>query len=250
MVSIHLKDVSANYLVYGASSKTKSVGVQTVGAEIRSKGRFLEIQALKGISLDLKKGDKVGLVGINGSGKSTLLKVLAKCLSISSGTIEIEGSLCPQFSLASGMRQPLSGRGNSVLKCLYHGVPMRKINQHVEQIKELAGLGEYFEMPVRTYSAGMRSRLAMSLMSIMSGDIVIMDEWISAADATINEIASKLQTNLLSSAEILVMASHSERVLKDWTDRVIWLDHGKIMEDGPIDDVLKSYREFVRSKAK
>ena len=198
---------------------------------------------------NLSQNARIALVGLNGSGKTTLLKILAKCLAVQSGTVEIEGSICPQFSLLSGMRATLSGRSNATLKCLYQGVSMRKIPERVEAIKELSGLGEYFELPIKTYSAGMRSRLAMSLMSIMSGDIVIMDEWIGAADATVNEIANKLQTRLLNSAQILIIASHSTQVLRDWTDRLIWLDHGKIMDDGSIEPVIKAYQKYVTKAA-
>jgi len=245
MVGIRLENASASYFIH-ASRKPVVNGAQSVGAEIRSRGRFIEICALQNISLTMEPSDRVGLVGINGSGKSTLLKILARCLSVQSGTVQIEGSVCPQFSLSSGMHATLSGRANASLKCLYHGVSIRNIPERLESIKELSGLGEYFELPIRSYSAGMRSRLAMSLMSIMSGDIIIMDEWISAADATVNKTANELQTKLLSSASILVAASHSERVLRDWTDRLIWLEHGEILEDGPIDHVLKNYQDYVK----
>ena len=248
MVGIRLDNVSVSYFIHG-SRKSNTAGDLSIGAEIRSKGRFLEIRALQNISITMNPGDRVGLVGINGSGKSTLLKVCARCLSAQSGTVEIEGSICPQFSLASGMRPTLSGRGNAILKCLYHGVSLRQIPERTEAIKELSGLGEYFELPMKTYSAGMRSRLTMSLMIIMSGDIVILDEWISVADASIHEVANKLQSNLLHSASILVAASHSQKVLREWTDRLIWLNNSEVMEDGPIEPVMKAYQKFVKESA-
>ena len=248
MVAIRLNNVSASYFIR-ASSRSSASKKQTVGAEIAKKGGFLEIRALQDILFSVVPGERIGLVGINGSGKSTLLKVLAKSLSIQSGEMEIEGSICPQFSLASGMRPTLSGRSNTTLKCLYHGVSLRNIPKKVEEMKQLSQLGEYFELPMRTYSSGMRSRLAMSLLSLLSGDIVVMDEWISTADASVSEIVNNLQTKIIDSASILVTASHSEKVLKSWTNRIIWLDRGKILADGPIDDVFKDYQQFIRKRS-
>lgn len=245
MASIEIKDASVSYFLRGKTAPGE-VNAGSLGAQIiRGARGYLEITALKNITLSIKDGDRVGLIGVNGSGKSTLLKLCAGALSTQRGSIRIEGRLSPQFSLGAGLKSSLSGRRNTELKCLYMGTPQRQIAERVEQIKGISELGGYFELPISTYSAGMRSRLVMSMIRLVKAEILIMDEWIGVADATIGHTASNLQADLIENSSILVMASHSERVLTEWTNRLVWLERGEIREDGPTADVQPRYREWV-----
>jgi ABC-2 type transport system ATP-binding protein/lipopolysaccharide transport system ATP-binding protein len=115
----------------------------------------------------------------------------------------------------------------------------------VKEVKELSGLGGYFELPVHTYSAGMKSRLVMSLMRLVRGDILVMDEWISAADASVNETANRLQAELITSTSILLIASHSRPILEEWTNRLVWLDRGEVRAVGGVAEVLKEYHAWA-----
>lgn len=243
--SITIRDASVSYFLRKKGRFDASEARGSVGAQIVVGARHLEVTALKNVSLALASGDRVGLVGINGSGKSTLLKLCAGALALKSGTIEIEGEVSPQFAIGSGIRPNLSGRRNAELKCLYMGTAQRSIPQRIEEVKELSGLGPYFELPMSTYSAGMRSRLVMSLLRLMRGDILIVDEWIGAADASMNSAAGQLQRDLISSAQILVMASHSKRVLLDWSQKVVWLDQGTIKLFGPAAEVYAEYEAWL-----
>lgn len=245
---IEIENASVSYFLRKSSASEKAVERGKVGAAILARKRYLEITALRDISISLRSGMRVGLIGINGSGKSTLLKACAGALSAQSGKIEIQGRVSPQFALGSGLRPELSGRRNAELKCLYMGIPHRSIAARIEEVKELSGLGGYFELPVHSYSAGMRSRLIMSLMRLMKGDILVMDEWISAADASINKTVSRLQTDLIQSSSILVLASHTERILRDWTETLVWLEQGEIKAVGPVDDVYKEYTDWLKSR--
>ncbi|WP_295808081.1 ATP-binding cassette domain-containing protein [uncultured Nitratireductor sp.] len=247
--SIEIENASVSYFMRKVGTSDKASEKGSVGAQIVVGKRYLEIAALRNISLSLKTGDRVGLIGINGSGKSTLLKVCAGALAIQSGSIEIKGMVSPQFALGSGIKPNLSGRRNTELKCLYMGTPQSKIAAATEEVKELSGLGGYFELPIRSYSAGMRSRLVMSLMRLVRGDILIMDEWISAADASVNKTVSKLQSDLIESSSILIMASHSQRILEDWTTTLLWLDRGEIKAMGPVADVYADYKKWMNTKA-
>lgn len=250
---ISLDDVHVSYFVrhagrLGASAVPNREAV--LGAEMERRSGFVEIKSLRGVTLDVPDGARVGLVGVNGAGKSTLLKLCAGGLSAQSGTIRIAGQVNPQFSLSSGMRPGLTGRQNARLKCLYYDIPHEQVAEQIERIREMSGLEDYFDLPLRVYSAGMRSRLAMSVLGLLRGDIVIMDEWISAADASINTLASQLQSQLIDSARILLMASHSEGVLRKWSDRLVWLHKGEIRAAGSHDEVLGEYRRFVESMDK
>ncbi|MEO7221533.1 MAG: ATP-binding cassette domain-containing protein [Devosia sp.] len=249
MSGIEIKDASVSYYLRHQGEKNRSLERGIVGGQIIVRNRFLEIAALKNVTLSFKQGDRVGLVGLNGSGKSTLLKLCSGALSVQSGSINIEGRVSAQFSLAAGIRPSLTGRRNTELKCLYMGTPQRSIAERVEEVKGLSGLGGYFELPVSTYSAGMRSRLVMSMIRLVKADILIMDEWIGTADGAVNKKIGRIQSDLIESASLLVLASHSERVLKDWVSTIVWLDGGEVRAIGPSDEVLPEYQKLVAKSA-
>ena len=165
------------------------------------------------------------------------------------GRVLIEGRVSPQFALGSGLKPRLSGRQNTELKCLYMGVPQSAVLRHVEEVKVLSGLGGYFELPLHSYSAGMRSRLVMSLLRLVRGEILIMDEWINAVDPSLHATVGGIQTKLIERSKILILASHSRRVLEEWVDRLIWLDSGKIRADGSIDEVYSEYQQWLDERA-
>ena len=247
MASIDIDDVSVSYFLRKkVEAKPAELSHGSVGASIVTTGGHVEIQALRNISLQIRSGDRIGLIGINGSGKSTLLQLCAGALSPQSGTIRIEGRVSPQFSLGAGIKRPLSGRRNAELKCLYMGTPQRAIPARVEEIKELSGLGGFFELPVSSYSAGMRSRLVMSMLRLVRAEILVMDEWIGAADATVNETVGVLKRGLIEASSITVLASHSKNVLFDWTDKIAWLHRGKLRQFGPIAEVYGDYEQWMK----
>ncbi len=247
-VRVEIKNASVSYFLRKSGADARATERGAVGAQIVVGSRYLEVAALREISLSLKKGDRVGLIGINGSGKSTLLKLCAGALAVQSGSVEIKGRVSLQFALGSGIKAELSGRQNTELKCLYMGIPQKKIAAYVEEVRDLSGLGGYFELPIRSYSAGMRSRLVMSLLRLVRGDILIMDEWISTADATINKTISTLQSDLIANSSIVIMASHSQRILEDWTDTLIWLDAGRIREIGKTQIVFSRYNLWMKHR--
>jgi ABC-2 type transport system ATP-binding protein/lipopolysaccharide transport system ATP-binding protein len=252
--SIEIKDASVSYFLRhageakGRGKKKRKLERGVVGGQIIERARYLEIAALKDLTLSIKHGDRVGLIGVNGSGKSTLLKLCAGALSVQKGSIDIDGRVSAQFSLGAGIKGALSGRRNAELKCLYMGTPQRTINDRVEEAKALSGLGGYFELPVSSYSAGMRSRLVMSMMRLVRSDILIMDEWIGAADATVNKTLAMLQRELIENASVLVLASHSRRVLEAWVKTVVWLDGGEVRAIGPIEDIYPEFESWMTSR--
>ena len=250
MAKIKIENVSVNYFLRKRGDVKKMVERGAVGAEVIVGKWFLEVAALKQVSVSIRDGDRVGLVGINGSGKSTLLKLCAGALGHQSGRVTIEGKVSPQFKLGAGLQNKLSGRQNAELKCLYMGAPQRSLRRLVEEVKEISGLGGYFELPLHSYSAGMRSRLVMSLLRLVRGDILIMDEWINAVDPSLHATVGGLQAQLIERTRILLLASHSRRVLEEWVERLIWLDNGRIRADGPIREVYAEYQAWLDARAK
>ncbi|EKF17392.1 ABC transporter ATP-binding protein [Nitratireductor pacificus] len=248
MAKIEIENVSVSYFLRKQGDVSKSIERGAVGAQILIGQRYLEIAALRNISLSLKDGDRVGLIGINGSGKSTLLKLCAGALAAHAGRITIEGRVSPQFALGSGMKASLTGRQNTELKCLYMRIPQRSIARHVEDVKQLSGLGGYFELPIQAYSAGMRSRLVMSLLRLVRGEILVMDEWVNAADPSLSAAIGGLQAQLIERAKILLLASHSRRVLEEWVETIVWLDQGEIRVQGKVGDVYPEYQEWMKQR--
>jgi len=248
MAKIDISDVSVSYFLRKRGGTSKGLERGAVGAQILVRRRYLEIAALKGVSLSLKDGDRVGLVGINGSGKSTLLRLCAGAVAAQTGTVKVEGKVSPQFALNSGIKRNLTGRQNAVLKCLYMGVPQSTISRHVEEVKELSGLGGYFELPMQSYSAGMRSRLLMSLLRLVRGEILVMDEWVNVADPSLSTTIGGLQAQLIQKAKILLLASHSRRVLEEWVDTLVWLDQGAIKASGPVSEIYPQYDQWMQQR--
>ena len=245
MVGIRLKDVCVSYFLRRQGKAIGGVDNNTVGAQILIGKKYIEIPALRSVNLEFREGDRIGLVGINGSGKSTLLKLCSSAVSPQSGVVEIKGRVSPQFSLGAGLKGRLTGRQNTELKCLYLGIPQGKIADYIDDIKELSGLGGYFELPIDTYSAGMRSRLIMSLLRLVHGEILIMDEWINAVDPSLNVTVGGLQADLINNSKILVLASHSRRVLEEWVEKIVWLHKGEVREFGNIKDVYPQYQKWI-----
>lgn len=249
MAKVELQNVTVSYFMRKTATGNRSLERDTVGAPILVGQRYLEIAALRNVSLKLVDRDRVGLIGSNGSGKSTLLKLCVGALSAKSGSIEINGTVRPQFALGAGLKPQLSGRQNAELKCLYLGVSQRDIQEHVEAAREISGLGGYFELPISSYSAGMKSRFVMSLLRLVHGEILIMDEWINAVDPRLNEAVEGIQKRLINQSKILLLASHSERVLKSWVDKLAWLDQGQLKAFGGVDEVYREYHSWLKSES-
>ncbi|MGQ2906755.1 MAG: ABC transporter ATP-binding protein [Aliihoeflea sp.] len=246
MAKIELRDVNVSYFMRKTAATAKRFERDAVGAQIIVGQRYIEIAALKNLTLSFKDGDRVGLIGTNGSGKSTLLKLCAGGLSAQRGAVDIEGVVSPQFALSTGLRPELSGRQNTELKCLYMGIPQLQILSHTDDVHRISGLGGYFDLPIKSYSAGMKSRLVMSLLRLVRGEILIMDEWINAVDPSLSKTIGGLQSQLIDRSKILMLASHSERVLREWVQTLVWLEQGEIREIGTVDSVLRSYNALLK----
>jgi ABC-type polysaccharide/polyol phosphate transport system ATPase subunit len=246
MAHIRAQNVWLHYPVFtplatDGSQQTSGDIHSSAGAFITSgRNRVRHIEALKDVSFELRAGDRLGVVGRNGSGKSTLLRVLAGVYEPSQGRIEVKGAVAPLFNMGLGTRVESSGRRNIVLRGLMRGLSKQEAVAKIPEIAEFAGLGDFLDMPVRTYSSGMAMRLSFATATSLSPDILLMDEWFGAGDQEFRTRAQTRLDALLSHAGITVIASHSRSLLANVCSLGLWLHRGEMRAFGPIDQVFEA----------
>jgi lipopolysaccharide transport system ATP-binding protein len=234
MARVHAENVVVDFPIYGSKSrslKNAFIRAATGGALAADAADRVVVRALDGLSFELLEGDRVGIVGHNGSGKTTLLRVIAGAYEPVSGSVEITGRVASMLSIMIGVDWEATGYENIYLRAALMGVRPRDVAPLVDEICEFAELGNYIEMPVRTYSSGMVMRLAFAISTCISADIILMDEWLSVGDPAFREKAQQRLRRMLDQAKILVLASHDERLIRDNCNRILRLDHGKLVGD-------------------
>ncbi|GAC41577.1 ABC transporter ATP-binding protein [Paenibacillus popilliae] len=203
------------------------------------------MHALKDLNLEITEGDKVGIIGHNGAGKSTLLKTVAGIYPIKSGMMEVVGNIRSLFDLALGFDLESTGRENIMYRGLLLGETPKSIREKEQEIIEFAGLGEFIDYPIRSYSSGMLIRLAFSISTSVEGEILLLDEVIGAGDAAFAAKAKERMTGLMSSAKILLLVSHDLGTIKEVCNRVILIKQGNIIKDGEPEEVIKFYQSSI-----
>lgn len=193
------------------------------------------VRALNDIDLDISEGDRVGLVGHNGSGKSTLLRVLSGVYAPVRGKLIIQGRVASLLDVSMGMDPDATGFENIYLRGIMDGLSQSMVRSKIDDIAEFTGLGDYLNLPVRSYSSGMQLRLAFAVSTSVEADILIMDEWLSVGDAEFSQKAAARLDALVSNASILVLASHSPELIARVCNRKIHLEHGTILSDERLD---------------
>ncbi len=199
------------------------------------------VQALRDIDIVLESGDRLGLVGSNGAGKTTLLRTIAGIYEPSAGRVTVEGSLNALLDPMLGMNTDLTGRENIMLRGLYNGFSRTQIALLEEDVQDFAELGAFLDLPVRVYSSGMVLRLGFAMATAIRPQVLLMDEWFLAGDQQFMTKARARMESMVRGAEILVLSSHAPQAVLEWCTRVIWMDHGRIREDGPAEEVLTHY---------
>ena len=209
----------------------------------RSKKNSFAVQALEGINLTVKEGDRLGIIGHNGAGKSTLLKLLANVYPPTSGKRSVVGKISSLFDISLGFEVDASGWENIMYRGYLQGETPRSIRAKVDSIAEFSELGDFLNMPVRYYSSGMKVRLAFSIATAIDPEILIVDEILSAGDMAFQNKARERMRTLMSSARSVIVVSHDMQSLKLMCDRVLWLDHGKTRTIGPAAEVIEAYTQ-------
>ncbi|WP_244420655.1 MULTISPECIES: ABC transporter ATP-binding protein [Mesorhizobium] len=199
-----------------------------LGGNIAKSGTKQVVQALDGVSFELKAGDRLGLVGPNGAGKTTLLKVLYGIYQPSGGTISITGKVDALFNIHIGFRPEATGRRNIVLRGLISGWTAAEIEEKMEEIIDFSELGDFIDLPFKAYSQGMAARLAFAAATTLEPEILLMDEWIGAGDASFQEKAKRRMDELAEKAGIIVLASHDDALIRRVCTKKLTLRAGRV----------------------
>lgn len=244
MASIEFNNVCVDFPIYnadGRSLKKRLLQVATGGQLGADQNGRVVVRALEGLSFSLKDGDRLGIVGHNGAGKTTLLRLLSGVYVPSTGTARIHGEIGSLIAISLGIDPEATGRENIFLRGGLLGLAKSEISRQLDEIIDFSELGDFVDMPVRTYSTGMHLRLAFAVSTILRPEILLMDEWLSVGDEGFKHKAEERMKELVKSTNILVIASHSRELVLRTCNRVIWLEHGKIRMDGNVEEVCDAY---------
>jgi lipopolysaccharide transport system ATP-binding protein len=228
MAFVQLEQVSVEYPIYGthAHSLKTTLASAATGGRIGYHTGVTVVQALRDITLTLRDGDRLGVVGHNGAGKSTLLQTIAGVYPPTSGTLRREGTVSSLINPMLGMEMDASGYENIMIRGLIIGLNRRTILKQTPDIAEFSGLGDYLDMPVRTYSTGMMMRLGFAIATAVRTDILLMDEWLSVGDADFRQQSEDRLREVVTGTGILVLASHSPDLINRECNSVVELAHG------------------------
>lgn len=242
MASVSLHEVSVEFPVRTPDAHSLQLRLwSAVGGRLATQANGVSVRALSNISITLAGGDRIGLVGNNGAGKTTLLRVLAGFYPPTSGTVKRMGRTTALTDISLGMDPEATGLENILFRLVFMGYTFAEARRLSPEIEEFSELGEYLKMPVHAYSSGMYLRLAFSISTAVSSEILVMDEMISAGDAHFITKAQLRLSELLKRVSIIVVATHDAAVLKGFCNRLIWLDRGEIRGVGRFDEIYPKY---------
>ena len=215
---------------------------------VKGKLRFNEFLALDHVCFALEKGKTLGLIGKNGAGKSTTLKLISGILKPTEGTIRTYGNIVPMLELGAGFDLELTGKENIYLNGAILGYSKEYLESKYDEIVDFAEIREFIDMPIRNYSSGMMARLAFSIASVVQPEILIVDEILAVGDVAFQEKSFNRMKELMSGGATVLFVSHDLEKIEEMCDKVIWLDHGKVVMFGDTDEVCSAYRKATGIK--
>jgi len=240
MSSIRVENLSIKFRIY----HDRSPSLKDYFASLFKRQRqaaYSDYWAVNDVSFEIKAGDRVGIVGHNGAGKSTLLKALCRVYESSDGKISVDGRIAPLLEIGAGFHPEFTGRENIYLNGAILGHTKQQLRVIEPEVIAFAELEEFIDTPVKYYSTGMYMRLAFSLATAMHPDILVLDEIFAGGDAKFMAKAKARMHDLIDKANIMIMVSHDHLLVKSLCNRVIWMDHGKLVADGSPDDIVERY---------
>ena len=251
MASIDLVDASVEIPIFNSRGRSlKTTLIRSVGGQVEADGRdVVTVKALRHLDLSLRPGDRLGLVGHNGAGKSTLLRVFAGSYEPSTGTADIRGTVSSLIDMEMGMDPELTGADNIIQRGVFLGMSLKEARRAIPNIAAFSELGPYLHLPMRTYSSGMRMRLAFATSTTRHPDILLFDEMISFGDAGFAHRAKARLDAMMDKAKILVLASHDIGSLQAYCNRAVLLEAGAIVGEGTVDEVWTRYMDGVARAA-
>lgn len=240
MSSIHVEDLSIKFRIYHDRSPSLKESFANIFKR-NGQSAYSEFWAVRNLSFDIKAGDRVGIVGHNGAGKSTLLKALCRVYESSEGIILVNGRIAPLLEIGAGFHPEFTGRENIYLNGSILGYSRQQLKKIEPEVIAFAELQEFIDTPVKYYSTGMYMRLAFTLATAMHPDILVLDEIFAGGDAAFLTKAQSRMHDLIDKANIMIMVSHDHLLVKSLCNRVLWLDHGRLIVDGSPDEVIEQY---------
>lgn len=246
MISLENVTVDIPVQIQGKRAVLHNAITEMVGGVVTSRSASrLNVRALDNVSFTLPSGERLGLIGHNGAGKTTLLKTIAGLYPISSGTIEVEGSVRTFFNLSAGLDASQSGLKNIKNVALFYTPDIAEIEHMVPEIIEFSELGDFIDMPVSTYSAGMLARLIVSIALNFGGENLIMDEMLGAGDASFMKKVNARVHKMMESSKSLLFASHATEIVHQLCNKVIWLEKGRIKMMGDATYVVEEFNKTL-----
>lgn len=244
--AVSVEHLSVSYRTMVERRPTMKTALMRLG---RNSSEVKFIEALRDVSFSVNHGEFLGVIGHNGAGKSTLLRTIAGILPPSEGRVTVNGHVTTLLSVGIGFNAELTGRENIRLGSLANGFTPKQIAEREAEIAEFAGLGEFIDFPMKTYSSGMYSRLGFAVVTHMDPDILLIDEALSAGDAAFRDRASAKIREMIGKARAIVLVSHGLATVQEMASQCLWLDHGRVMDYGDPEVVVKAYTDFVQSGA-
>ncbi|POR47335.1 ABC transporter ATP-binding protein [Bosea psychrotolerans] len=245
MAHIVLDKASVELAVYNSRGRALKHELfrRTVGGgvEDRRDSSVQVVKALREVSFEARDGDRIGLIGGNGAGKTTLLRVLSRVYPPTGGRAEIDGRVSSLIDLSMGMDTDATGYENIIMRGVMLGLHRKQAEAITQDVEEFSELGEFLDLPIRTYSSGMMLRLAFAVSTAVQPDILILDEVIGVGDAAFAERAELRMHNMITNANIVFLASHSDETIKRFCNRTLWMKSGSLMADGTPEEVLAAY---------
>jgi len=240
MSNISVQNLSIRFRIYHDKSPSLKESFASFFKK-KSQSSYSEFKALDNISLEIGAGNRIGIVGHNGAGKSTLLKALCRVYESDEGSVTVDGRLAPLLEIGAGFHPEFTGRENIYLNGSIMGISKKALSEIEAEVIAFAGIEEFIDTPVKYYSTGMYMRLAFSLATAVHPDILLLDEVFAGGDADFMVRAKARMLTMIDKANIMIMVSHDLSIISTLCNRVIWIDQGKLIADGPTDLVLARY---------
>jgi ABC-type polysaccharide/polyol phosphate transport system ATPase subunit len=252
MAQISIEGITIEFPVFSPRARSLRAAITgqlkgTLGGVMTRRENVVTVRALDDVTLQVRDGDRIALIGGNGAGKTTLLRTIVGVYPPVAGRISVQGRVAAFTDMMLGMDMEATGWDNIIYRCVFLGLTFGQARELAPAIAEFTELGDYLDVPVRTYSQGMMLRLAFAVATSIHPDILVMDEMIGAGDASFAGRAVTRVNELLERSKILVMASQSPAILKSYCTRAVWLEHGRVRMEGTVDEVLAQYQAEARS---
>lgn len=242
MTHVHLDNVSVSFPIYTAHTRSLKTDVATrLGGRMAAHNRSITVHALKNVNIHIEEGDRIGLVGHNGAGKTTFLRLVSGVYEPEVGSVSVKGKVAAFTDITLGMDPEASGWDNITFRCVFMGLTFAEARRLAPSIAEFSELGDYLDVPIRTYSSGMFVRLAFAISTSVYPDIVVMDEMISVGDQRFIDKAKARIGDLLNKSKILVLASHDVDLLKSLCNKVLWMEKGEVKAVGDPQTIVAQY---------